>query len=204
MPPPRPPRRGPISAGKPPDEASLHNAALAYLARFAATEVGLRRVLERRAERWARRAEAEGMVAETIGPLVAAAKAAAARVAQRMVAAGAVDDAGFAASRAKRLARSGRSRRAIAAHLAAKGVDVGTAQAVLPEEAGTAELDAALAWCRRRRVGPFARQATAEPAARMKVLAALARGGFPLGIAVQAFDMPSEEAEVRLRAARLG
>ncbi len=203
MPPPHPPRRGPIPAGKPPDEASLHTAALAHLARFAATEVGLRRVLERRADRWARRAEAEGMAAEAIMPLVAAAKAAAARVAQRMVAAGAVDDAGFAASRAKRLARSGRSRRAIAAHLAAKGVDAGTARAVLPEEAHSSELDAALAWCRRRRVGPFAR-AAADPAARLKALAALARGGFPRGVAVQALDMAPEEAEARLIAARQG
>lgn len=204
MPSPSKQRRGPIPVGRAPDEASLHQAALAHLARFAATEIGLRRVLERRADRWARRAEAEGMPGETIAPLLAAAKAAAARVAAKLVTAGAVDDAGFAAARAMRLARAGRSRRAISAHLASKGVDAGTARAALPEEAEASELDAALAWCRRRRVGPFSRAAAADPAARLKALAALARGGFPRGVAVQALDMPAEEAEARLLAARQG
>jgi regulatory protein len=203
MPPPRRQHRGPVRAGEAPDDASLHQAALGHLARFAATEAGLRRVLERRADRWARRAEAEGMPAETIAAQRGAAKAAAARVAQRMVAAGAVDDAGFAAARAKRLARAGRSHRAIAAHLAAKGVDADLAQAALPE-AEIAELDAALAWCRRRRLGPFARQDADDPAARLKALAALARGGFPRAIAQQALDMAPEEAEARLIAARQG
>jgi hypothetical protein len=40
-----PQRRG---AGPPPDTATLHEAALDYLARYAATEASLRRVLERR------------------------------------------------------------------------------------------------------------------------------------------------------------
>ena len=44
------------AARPPPDERDLHDAALDYLARYAATEVGLRRVLVRRIERWARRA----------------------------------------------------------------------------------------------------------------------------------------------------
>src|SRR5215218_4105656 len=48
------------AAGPPPTEAALHQAALAHLARFAASEAGLRRVLERRVDRWARRAEVEG------------------------------------------------------------------------------------------------------------------------------------------------
>jgi regulatory protein len=160
-------------------------------------------VLERRVDRWARRAEAEGTEAERIAPVVAAGRAAAAAVAKRLVGAGAVDDAAFAAARARRLARAGRSRRAIAAHLAAKGVGQETARAALPEgeEAGAAELDAALAWCRRRRRGPFA-PAPMEREARLKALAALARGGFARGVAEAALDMPAEEAEERLAAAR--
>ncbi len=115
-------RRGPPAAGPAPTEARLQEAALAHLARFAATEVGLRRVLERRVDRWARRAEAEGQDAAAIAAVIAPAKRAAAVVAQRLVTAGAVDDAAFAAARARRLARTGRSRLAIAAHLGAKGV----------------------------------------------------------------------------------
>src|SRR5215472_5769392 len=98
-----------------PHEASLHEAALRHLARYAVTEEGLRRVLDRRVDRWAWAAGAEP---ETI----ATAKRAVRVVVARLVAAGAVDDAAFAAARARRLARSGHSRQGIAAHLAARGV----------------------------------------------------------------------------------
>jgi regulatory protein len=200
------PRRTPPPAGPAPTEATLHEAALAHLARFAATEAGLRRVLERRVDRWAHRAVEQGAPAETVAGQAGVGRAAAAVVARRLVAAGAVDDAGFAAARARRLARSGRSRRAIAAHLAAKGVAAETARAALPEDAETAELEAALAWCRRRRAGPFA--ATLEPGPeaartiRLKALAALARAGFPRAVAEAALDMDPETAADRLAATR--
>ena len=145
------PRRAPRPAGPAPGEAALREAALAHLARFAATEIGLKRVLQRRVDRWARRAESEGALPEVVAPQAAAARAAAAVVAKAMVAAGAVDDAAFAASRARRLARGGRSRRAIAAHLGAKGVAAETAAAALP--AAETELDAAALRQRRLRPG---------------------------------------------------
>jgi regulatory protein len=195
-------RRAPRPAGRPPDAARLREAALAHLARFAATEVALRRVLERRIDRWARAAEAEGQDREAIAAAAAAARAAAAEVARAMVATGAVNDAAFAESRARRLARAGRSRRAIAAHLAAKGVAAETAGAALPEDA-EAELAAALSFCRRRRIGPFARAAE-DAEARRKALAAMARGGFPHSLARQALAMDPDEAEERLHAARRG
>jgi regulatory protein len=194
----------PRPAGPAPSEARLQEAALAHLARFAATEVGLRRVLQRRVDRWARAAIAEGAPAEDIAAAAATARQAAARVAQNMVAA--VDDAAFAESRARRLGRAGRSRRAIAAHLSAKGVASGTARAALPEDpeaAEQAELAAALAWCRRRRAGPFAAP-DAPPEARLKALAGLARGGFPRGIASRALEMDPEAAETLLLAQRQG
>jgi regulatory protein len=197
---PAPDRRAPRPAGAAPTAARLREAALAHLARFAATEVALRRVLQRRVDRWARAAEAEGQPREAIAAAAAAARAAAAEVAAAMVQAGAVDDAAFAASRARRLARAGRSGRAIAAHLAAKGVDAATAAAAIPD-GEEAELDAALAFCRRRRIGPFAR--TAEDAdRRRKALAALARGGFAHAVARRALSMDAAEAEDRLLAAR--
>lgn len=199
---PAPDRRAPRPAGRPPDAARLREAALAHLARFAATEVALRRVLERRVDRWARAAEAEGQDRETIAAAAAAARAAAAEVARAMVAAGAVDDAAFAESRARRLARAGRSRRAIAAHLAAKGIAAETAGATLPDDP-EAELAAALAFCRRRRIGPFAR-ATEDAEARRRALAAMARGGFAQGLARRALAMEPDEAEERLLAARRG
>jgi regulatory protein len=193
-------RRAPRPAGNAPTPSRLREAALLHLARFAGTQAGLQRVLERRIDRWARAAEGEGQPREHIAAAAATARAAAAEVAAAMVQAGAVDDAAFAASRAKRLARTGRSRRAIAAHLAGKGVDAGTAAAALPE-GDEAELDAALAYCRRRRVGPFARAAE-DADARRKALAALARGGFGHGVARRALEMDPATAEDRLLAAR--
>ncbi|WP_149539789.1 RecX family transcriptional regulator [Siccirubricoccus phaeus] len=191
--------RAPKPAGPAPDEAALREAALAHLARFAATEAGLRRVLQRRVDRWAQRAAAEGQDPEAIAPAAAASRALAGAVARRLASAGAVDDAAFAEARARRLARSGRSRRAIAAHLAGKGVAQAVAAAALPDAA--AELDAALAQCRRRRIGPFAR-GEAEP--RLKALAALARAGFGREAAEAALDMAPEEAEARLLVRRGG
>ncbi|MBI0537575.1 hypothetical protein D9599_18615 [Roseomonas sp. KE2513] len=202
-----PRERRPILAGPAPTEARLHEAALNHLARFAATEAGLARVLTRRVGRWAQRAAAEGMAPEAIAPLAAAGRAAALAVAKRMVAAGAVDDAAFAAARTRRLSRAGRSRRAIAAHLAAKGVGGETAAGTL-EEAGTDEVTAALAHLRRRRQGPFDRnppeEAEAARAARMKAMGALARAGFPREVAEAALDTDPAEAEARIIASRQG
>ena len=196
------PKRPRRAAGPPPNAARLREAALAHLARFAATEVGLRRVLERRIARWARAAEAEGQPREAIAASAATLSAEIAAIAQRLVAAGAVNDAAFAESRARRLVRSGHSRRAIAAHLAAKGIEIDTAAAALPE-GEEAELLAAIAFCRRRRIGPFARVAPDAPA-RMKALAALARGGFAQGVARRALAMEPDQAEEMLLAGRRG
>ena len=194
------PKRPRRPAGPPPNAARLREAALAHLARFAATEVGLRRVLERRIARWARAAEAEGQAREAIAASTAALNTEIASIAKSLVAAGVVNDAAFAESRARRLARSGHSRRAISAHLAAKGIEAEVAAAALPD-GEEAELLSALAFCRRRRLGPFARVAPDAPA-RMKALAALARGGFAQGIARRALAMGMAEAEDRLLAGR--
>jgi regulatory protein len=194
------PKRPRRPAGPPPNAARLREAALAHLARFAATEAGLRRVLERRIARWARAAEAEGQAREAIAASTATLHAEIATIAKSLVAVGAVNDAAFAESRARRLARSGHSRRAIAAHLAAKGIETETAAAALPDGEG-AELLAAIAFCRRRRIGPFARMAPDAPA-RMKALAALARGGFAQAIARRALAMDPAEAEDMLLTGR--
>ena len=193
-----------IPAGPAPDAASLREAALNHLARFASTESNLIRVLQRRIARWAQRAEREGQPPEEVARRVASGREMAAQAARDMVSAGAVDDAAFAAARARRLSRAGRSRRAVAAHLAAKGVAAETAVAVL-EDGAADELDAALAHLRRRRQGPFAPGTageTVDAAARLKALGALARAGFPRDIAERALDLSPEEATDRLLAAR--
>jgi len=157
-------RRG---AEPPPDAASLHDAALNYLARYAATEVGLRRVLERRVERWARMASGSGADRDAVATQSAAAKQLVREVVSRLVAAAAVNDVTFAQSRSRSLVRAGRSRRAVVAHLAAKGVDSEAARAALPEDAES-ELAAALVLARRRRIGPFRQGPEVDPAKRLR------------------------------------
>ena len=69
----------------------------------------------------------------------------------RLVELGLLNDAAFAENRARGLALSGRSHRAIAARLMAKGIAPDHARAVLPE----GELVSALILARKRRIGPF-------------------------------------------------
>jgi len=181
-----------------PDAASLHQAALTYLARYAATEAGLRRVLTKRIDRWARAQDDPDAAA----PVVAAAREAIATVVAAMVRAGAVSDAGFAEGRVKTLVRTGRSRRAIQARLIAKGVAPELARSAAGDDDGT-ELAAALILARRRRIGPF-RTAEPEdpPAARLKAMGMLARAGFARDTVEQALDMDAAEAESRIHALR--
>jgi regulatory protein len=196
-----PDRPRPSAAPRPaPTEAALHDAALAHLARFAATEAGLLRVLTRRIDRWAREAEATASEPETVATAARQARGLASEIVRRLAAAGAVDDAAFAAARARRLHRSGRSRRAVGAHLAAHGVRAEQAEAVLPEDP-QAELAAALAFARRRRLGPFG---AAEPdqEAQRRALAAFARAGFPQAVAQQALQTPQPDAEDIVQALR--
>jgi regulatory protein len=173
-----------------PDAASLQEAALNYLARYATTEAGLRQVLHRRIDVWARQAAGEDDVRER----AAAAKASVAEVIARVVELGLLNDAAFAESRARGLALSGRSHRAIAARLMATGIAPDRARAVLPE----GELVAALILSRKRRIGPFR---TAAPD-HNRELGVLARAGFPRDVAVRALAMATEDAEEAIRVAR--
>lgn len=170
-------------AGKPPDAASLYEAALNHMARYAATEAGLARVLARRIDRWGK-LQGEEAASEELAQAMRRAKAEIPAVLSRLRELGVVNDAVFAASRAKRLTREGKSRRATMAHLVAKGVKT----PALPDDPQR-ELAAACAYLRRRRAGPFG------PAPTDKILAAMARGGFSQSIARRALALDREEAE---------
>src|SRR5271166_265787 len=137
---------------------SLREAALAYLARYATTGAALSRFLDRRIGRWeARSANAAPDDAEAIRARAAELREAAAGLVGALAAAGAVDDAAFAEMRGARLARSGRSRNAVLAHLAQKGVQTDIARGTVPRDDET-ELNAALLAAQRRRMGPFRQQ----------------------------------------------
>jgi regulatory protein len=180
-------------ARPPPDAASLREAALNYLARYATTEAGLRRVLLRRIDQWTRQAVGREDAAERASE----AKAAVAGIVARLVELGLLNDAVFAETRARGLALSGRSRRAISARLIAKGIDADRARAVLPEEEDS-ELVSALILARKRRIGPFR---TSDPD-QNRELGVLARAGFPRDVALKALEMEPEAAEDAIREAR--
>src|SRR5439155_18069894 len=121
-----------------------------YLERFASSAENLRRVLRRRVRRRVRGNDETARAADAlIDALVI-----------RYRDAAVIDDAAYAAGRARaRLAR-GQSLRRIAAGLMAKGVgaeDRAAALQALREITADPDLAAACAFARRRRLGPFRR-----------------------------------------------
>ena len=152
---------------RPIEPALLEKWALSYLERFASSAENLRRVLRRRVRRRARDDD----------EMVHAADALIDVMVSRYRDAGLIDDAAYAAGRARaRLAR-GQSLRRITAGLIAKGVgaeDRAAALQALRETAPDPDLAAACAFARRRRLGPFRR----APADRNRELAAFASAGF--------------------------
>lgn len=183
--------------------ARLEKAAFDYLARFAASEAGLRRSLIRRVDKAFGRDAGRGRADADSGSPAAAARAAALDAIPAILAKcrrlGLIDDRRFAEGRVASLRRAGRSRRQIQAALAAKGVERETAAAALGAAededgrgAGRSEWQAAIALARRRRLGPFAKTPTAE--SRRKSLAALARAGFDYAIAARVAAASTAEA----------
>ena len=177
---------------KPPDEAQLYEAALNHLARYGATEASLARTLSRRIDRWARLQAAEDDDPEILNAAAGRAKSVIPKVITRLRSANLLNDAAFAAARARRLTREGKSRRFALAHLASKGVASSTATASVGDDPER-ELAAACAYLRRRRAGPFG------DVPELKILGAMARAGFTQSIARQALRMDKDEAEQRIK-----
>lgn len=160
------------------DEAALRDLALNYAARFATTRAKLLRYLARKLKE---RGWAGAQPADVDG------------LADRLVALGYVDDAAWAAMKGRAMAARGLGPRRVAAALAAAGVAAAD-RSEAPE--AMAALATALAFARRKRLGPFARQVSADPASRQKALAAMLRAGHAMAVARQVLAAPSpEEAE---------
>ena len=172
---------------------SLEKAALDYLARYAAPAAHLRRRLLHRV---ARSASVHGTDPEAGRRAV---DALIARLVERRL----LDDPAYARAKAESLFRRGGSARAIRARLAAKGVETTDIEAALAALAGLARdpnLAAALAFARRRRLGPY-RAAEPNPEARTRDLAAFSRQGFDYETArrvVDTRDLADLEAEAGL------
>jgi regulatory protein len=156
---------------RPINAAQLQELALGYAARYATTAAKLRRYLVRmlRERVWtpAEPADLDALV-------------------QRLTSLGYVDDRAYAASKQRDLSARGFGAGRVRGALAAAGVSRDDVTAVLVPDDG-AEADpypAAIAFARRRRFGPFARDGvTADPARRNRELAAMARAGHDFDVA---------------------
>jgi regulatory protein len=176
---------------KPVTKQRLTNIAKYHVERFATTAANLTRVLSRRAER-ARRVHG-GDVREHAAWI--------AEVVERMVKTGAVDDARYALGRATTLRRLGKSPGKIRTALAGKGVARGLVDSAIADTALTldgndAALEAAMAYARRRRLGPFGKTIADKDEQRKqatKDMAALARAGFSYDIAKRVMTADKDE-----------
>ncbi|HWD58869.1 MAG TPA: RecX family transcriptional regulator [Stellaceae bacterium] len=178
---------------KPPDAALIERWALSYVGRFASSAENLRRVLRRRVrKRLPDDRDAAATAFAAIDALVA-----------RYRESALVDDAAYAAGRARSRLRRGQSLRTIRAGLAAKGVGAEDAAAAIDalRENGDPDLDAAVAFARRRRIGPWRRDPGAPgDGVRDKELGAFARAGFARAAAMAMLGCETpEEAEALVR-----
>lgn len=183
----RPNRRKP--APKPLDPARIEEMALAYVAKFATSAGRLEDYLKRKCRErgWA----GEEPAAQRIAAIIA-------RFAER----GYIDDGSYARMKAGSLLRRGLGGRRIAEALGQAGIDGEIRAGVMPGELAARE--AALAYARRRGLGPFSRRAmtddrapddpVARRARREKEIAAMLRAGHAMGAARAILDAPDPDA----------
>jgi len=170
---------------------SLENAALYYLGRFATSSENLRQVLGRRIMRAAKHHETD---VEACNQLVD-------DLIRRYLESGILNDEVYARTQAASMNRRGKSLRAIRVRLRQKSVAsdiIDEALQSLAGDIGQPDLAAAIAYARKRRLGPYRRE-TAGPENLDKEMAALARSGFSYSLArriVEAEDIDDLENEL--------
>jgi regulatory protein len=147
--------------------------ALAYVNRFDVSAAKLRQHLTTRVRKAGGAEQAAGWIAELV---------------ERYQGSGVLDDARFARNLTSQLTARGKSTRAIQQKLAQRGVPGEVADELITKrraEQPGAELEAAQAYVRKRRLGPY-RSAENRDEYRHKDLATLARQGFSFDIAKKA------------------
>ena len=156
--------------------------ALAYVNRFDCTATKLKRHLAERV----RKQGGDENAAAWIDQLV-----------ERYLGSGVLNDARFAKNLATQLTTRGKSSRMISQKLAMRGVPSEVAQELMTarkQDEPDAELDAARAFARKRRLGAY-RDAEKRAEYRQKDLASLARQGFSFDIAKKALGAAAVDDE---------
>jgi len=164
----------------------LERAALYHLERYASSAENLRRVLMRKV--WRSEKQHVTDTEEAAGWVDA--------LVERFCRTGLLDDARYAEARAASLHRRGDSRRAIRQKLSAKGLGTDDIDQALEQVAAEAladpDLEAAVRYVRRRRLGAF-RRPEERADRRERDLAALARAGFSYDLAKRVIDSDDPE-----------
>jgi len=157
--------------------ASIENAALYYLGRYATSSENLRQVLERRIMRAAKHHDTNiEACSQLVGDLI-----------RRYLENGILNDETYAQTQAASMNRRGKSLCAIRLRLRQKALPIDIidkAVKLLTKEICSPDLVAAIAYARKRRLGPYRRK-TSTPVILDKELAALARSGFSYPLALR-------------------
>ncbi len=163
-------------ANKPPEPLTrlkVEQMALAYVNRFDCTAAKLKRHLAERVRKLGGDENAEAWISE---------------LCERYLGSGVLNDVRFAKNLASQLTTRGKSSRMISQKLAMRGVSSEVAQELMAtrrQDEPNAELDAARAFARKRRLGPH-RDPEKRAESRQKDLASLARQGFSFDTAKKA------------------
>ena len=179
--------RGKARKPRPPlTREALDELALAYVGRFATTRAKLAAYL-------ARKLRERGWGGET-SPDVDT-------IVQRLAGLGYVDDAAYALSRSRALTGRGYGARRVRQSLRAAGVDEEDSRDA-EELAETEEVEAALRFARRRRLGPFG-EGTSDRAGMERALAAMIRAGHSFALAKEILSLqPGSEVDIETLAKR--
>lgn len=171
--------------------AYLLRASSRYLERWFAPRAHLHQLMMRRVRRSAAH---HGDDLDELEPILA-------EVLDHLERIGALNDAAFAEGKAQSLIRSGLPERAIRQKLAQKSLPselIEQQLAARRDAAEDPELDAALRYARRRRLGPWSTSPASADRPR-RDLARMARAGFPYGVVQQVIALStSQEAEALL------
>ena len=168
---------------KPLNPLRLEELALAYVARFATSAGKLAQYLKRKLRERGWEAESVSGTEPDIPALI-----------ERLVAAGYIDDAGFAQGRASGLRRRGYGDRRVEQTLRGAGIAEEVRASVQGDEAASRR--AALVLARKRGFGPFGAErpdpCPIDPKTRQKQFAAMLRAGHPLDSVRNLIDAASE------------
>jgi regulatory protein len=156
------------------DEAGLNRLALAYVGRYATTQKKLSDYLMRKVR--------ESDWADEHPPPIS-------NIVNRMVTLNYVDDAAFAAMKGESLTRRGYG--PLRVKMALRNAGIGSNDASdAQERADDAALESALAYAKKRKIGPFSVINTTDPKLKAKALASMCRAGHSYEVAARIVGCP--------------